>query len=158
MEEDSKIKIIFIVIIITTILGIIFVIICIYYNNKIKREKHEKMIAVETARAAIETQFTKKIIIEKMMNTTENVSEPLLMPVVKIEKQKVKTIDALDGMISEYEIPMDSDWEIPRNLLCLGKSLGEGAFGKVVKAEVMGLLKPGINSTVAVKMLKGTPI
>lgn len=59
-------------------------------------------------------------------------------------------------MISEYELPMDSDWEIPRDMLCLGKNLGEGAFGKVVKAEAVNLLKPGNTSVVAVKMLKGT--
>lgn len=50
---------------------------------------------------------------------------------------------------------MDSDWEIPRELLILGKSLGEGAFGKVVRAEGMGLIKAGVNTVVAVKMLKG---
>jgi hypothetical protein len=78
-----------------------------------------------------------------------------LMPVVKIEKQKSQNSNSADGMISEYELPMDSDWEIPRAMLCLGKSLGEGAFGKVVKAEAVGLLKPGMSSIVAVKMLKG---
>lgn len=37
------------------------------------------MIAVETARAAITTtQWTKKVIIEKMANAPENVSEPLV--------------------------------------------------------------------------------
>lgn len=77
------------------------------------------------------------------------------MPVVKIEKQKTQNNYSGDGMISEYELPMDSDWEISREMLCLGKSLGEGAFGKVVKAEGIGIMKPGINSIVAVKMLKG---
>lgn len=77
------------------------------------------------------------------------------MPVVKIEKQKTQNNNCADGMISEYELPMDSDWEIPRELLLLGKSLGEGAFGKVVRAEGMGLIKPGLNTVVAVKMLKG---
>jgi len=39
--------------------------------------------------------------------------------------------------------------------LTLGKLLGEGAFGTVVKAQAVGI--PGSNeiSTVAVKMLKG---
>lgn len=78
------------------------------------------------------------------------------MPVVKIEKQKTQNNNCGNGMISEYELPMDSDWEIPRELLMLGKSLGEGAFGKVVRAEGMGLIKPGVNTVVAVKMLKGT--
>lgn len=37
------------------------------------------MIAVETARAAIKTtQWTKKVIIEKMTHASENVSEPLV--------------------------------------------------------------------------------
>lgn len=75
------------------------------------------------------------------------------MPVVKIERQKTENNNA-DGLM-EYELPMDSDWEIPRELLDLGKSLGEGAFGKVVKAESHGLLKPGMDCVVAVKMLKG---
>lgn len=77
------------------------------------------------------------------------------MPIVKIEKQKSQLNNSGDAIISEYELPMDSDWEIPRELLTLGKSLGEGAFGKVVKAEGLGILRPGVNSVVAVKMLKG---
>lgn len=80
------------------------------------------------------------------------------MPVVKIEKQKSQNNNSVDGMIPEYELPMDSDWEIPRDILCLGKSLGEGAFGKVIKAEAVGLLKPGYSTVVAVKMLKGLQI
>lgn len=56
--------------------------------------------------------------------------------------------------MSEYELPVDSDWEIPRDMLCLGKDLGEGAFGKVVKAEAMNLVKLGSVNIVAVKMLK----
>lgn len=80
------------------------------------------------------------------------------MPIVKIEKQKsVHPNNSSDVQISEYELPMDSEWEIPRDTLFLGKSLGEGAFGKVVKAEGHSLLKQGVNSVVAVKMLKGMP-
>ena len=33
--------------------------------------------------------------------------------------------------ISEYELPLDPDWEFPRSKLRLGSTLGEGAFGKV---------------------------
>ncbi|XP_063929175.1 fibroblast growth factor receptor 3-like isoform X3 [Zophobas morio] len=128
--------------------------IVVVFFKKLKIEKQKKILALETVRAAVVTQWTKKVIIEKIQNTTEDVSEPLLMPVVKIEKQKTQNNNSGDGMISEYELPMDSDWEIPRAMLSLGKSLGEGAFGKVVKAEAIGLLKPGVTSIVAVKMLK----
>jgi hypothetical protein len=36
------------------------------------------MLALETVRAAVVTQWTKKVIIEKIQNTTEDVSEPLV--------------------------------------------------------------------------------
>lgn len=77
-----------------------------------------------------------------------------MMPVVKIEKQKTRS-GKLDSVVSEYELPLDSMWEFPRDELTMGKSLGEGAFGKVVRAEALGILQQGISSTVAVKMLKG---
>lgn len=81
-----------------------------------------------------------------------------MLPVVKIEKQKSSmpcgSRDHL-ASISEYELPLDADWEFPRSLLVLGKSLGEGAFGKVVRAEAQGILSHGEMSVVAVKMLKG---
>lgn len=80
-----------------------------------------------------------------------------MLPVVKIEKQKTQLNNAGDGLLSEYELPMDQDWEIPREKLVLGKVLGEGAFGKVVIGEAIDLLKHDSKVTVAVKMLKGWP-
>nr|XP_040053310.1 fibroblast growth factor receptor 1b isoform X3 [Gasterosteus aculeatus aculeatus] len=61
----------------------------------------------------------------------------------------------LTGM-SEYELPYDSAWELPRDRLTLGTPLGEGCFGQVVLAEAVGLdrNKPTRLSKVAVKMLK----
>jgi len=56
--------------------------------------------------------------------------------------------------VFEYEIPLDNGWEVPREYLTLGDTLGEGAFGKVVRAEI-NIGKPGIPNVVAVKMLKG---
>ncbi|XP_014883927.1 fibroblast growth factor receptor 1-A isoform X1 [Poecilia latipinna] len=58
--------------------------------------------------------------------------------------------------VSEYELPQDPRWEIPRDKLVLGKPLGEGCFGQVMMGEVLGLdkEKPNRVTKVAVKMLK----
>ncbi|XP_019758876.1 fibroblast growth factor receptor homolog 1 isoform X2 [Dendroctonus ponderosae] len=151
--KPSTLKIVLIIAAVTGCVFLLLFYICIYYRQRIKREKRQKMIAIESARSAMITQWTKKVIIEKMTNT-EDVSEPLLMPVVKIEKQKAQLNNTGDNLLSEYELPIDTDWEIPREKLIMGKNLGEGAFGTVVKAEAINLLKPDSRVTVAVKMLK----
>ncbi|NXK91494.1 FGFR1 factor, partial [Formicarius rufipectus] len=58
--------------------------------------------------------------------------------------------------VSEYELPEDPRWELPRDRLIMGKPLGEGCFGQVVLAEAIGLDKdkPNRVTKVAVKMLK----
>ncbi|TMS07981.1 Fibroblast growth factor receptor 1-A [Larimichthys crocea] len=58
--------------------------------------------------------------------------------------------------VSEYELPYDPVWELPRDRLTLGKPLGEGCFGQVVLAEAVGVdkNKPTRLTKVAVKMLK----
>uniref|UniRef100_A0A673C9L4 Fibroblast growth factor receptor n=1 Tax=Sphaeramia orbicularis TaxID=375764 RepID=A0A673C9L4_9TELE len=58
--------------------------------------------------------------------------------------------------VSEYELPQDPRWELPRDRLVLGKPLGEGCFGQVVMGEALGLdkEKPNCVTKVAVKMLK----
>ncbi|KAL0974154.1 hypothetical protein UPYG_G00216370 [Umbra pygmaea] len=48
-----------------------------------------------------------------------------------------------------------SKWDFPRDRLRLGKTLGHGAFGKVVEASAFGIDKLSTCKTVAVKMLKG---
>lgn len=132
------------------------VVVVIYIFQRLKREKMKKLLAIETARAAVVTQWTKKVIVEKQnLVNDQNVQETLLLPVVKIEKQKstVTSEDSNGGSISEYELPLDSAWELSRHHLALGNTLGEGAFGKVVRAQT-NTGKPGIPNVVAVKMLK----
>lgn len=51
-------------------------------------------------------------------------------------------------------LPYDQRWEFPKDRLKLGRTLGQGAFGRVVKAEAIGLGDQGQPLTVAVKMLK----
>ncbi|XP_065216499.1 fibroblast growth factor receptor homolog 1-like [Planococcus citri] len=57
---------------------------------------------------------------------------------------------------TEYQLPPDEKWEIPRENVVLGDFLGEGEFGRVVKGNVSGHLQQHIGTTVAVKMLKNT--
>ncbi|ELT91660.1 hypothetical protein CAPTEDRAFT_90852 [Capitella teleta] len=78
-------------------------------------------------------------------------SRSSLAPLVKIEGGRNRLSSELTAM-SEYVIPLDPQWEFPRDKLNLGKLLGEGAFGVVMQAEAQGGL--GKSNTVAVKMLK----
>ena len=57
--------------------------------------------------------------------------------------------------VSEEDMPLDEKWEIDRELISLQEVLGEGAFGRVMKAEVFGMPNMPLRLNVAVKMLKG---
>lgn len=121
-----------------------------------RRMKRNKFMALETAHCI--APCTKKVIIEQrsaLSNGANGVHEPLLFPVIKIEKHRSRLGTDLSGSVSEYELPLDTNWEFPRQHLQLGKSLGEGAFGHVVQAQADGIIRPGTVTTVAVKMLKG---
>ncbi|XP_030080356.1 vascular endothelial growth factor receptor 1 isoform X3 [Drosophila hydei] len=53
-------------------------------------------------------------------------------------------------------LPYNREFEFPRNKLKLGKQLGAGAFGVVLKGEAEGIRSDEPVSTVAVKMVKRT--
>lgn len=78
------------------------------------------------------------------------------MPIVKIERQKVQNMDKNLLYMSKYKLPLDENWEFSRENLILGQKLGEGAFGKVIKAEAYGILQTNVSTVVAIKMLKGS--
>lgn len=71
-----------------------------------------------------------------------------------------KVIEGIHGnnyvYIDPAQLPYDHQWEFPRNNLRFGKTLGSGAFGKVVEATAYGLSKADTVMTVAVKMLKSS--
>uniref|UniRef100_A0A8B9CQS8 receptor protein-tyrosine kinase n=1 Tax=Anser brachyrhynchus TaxID=132585 RepID=A0A8B9CQS8_9AVES len=77
---------------------------------------------------------------------------------------ETKTNHYLSIIMDPDEVPLDeqcerlpydaSKWEIARERLKLGKSLGHGAFGKVVQASAFGIRKSPTCRIVAVKMLK----
>ncbi|XP_037655805.1 vascular endothelial growth factor receptor 1 isoform X1 [Choloepus didactylus] len=82
---------------------------------------------------------------------------------LKRSSSDIKT-DYLSIIMDPDEVPLDeqcerlpyeaSKWEFARERLKLGKSLGRGAFGKVVQASAFGIKKSPTCRTVAVKMLK----
>ncbi|NXT58093.1 CSF1R factor, partial [Pluvianellus socialis] len=71
-----------------------------------------------------------------------------------------KIIEACEGnnyiFIDPTQLPYNEKWEFPRNKLQFGKTLGAGAFGKVVEATAFGLDKEDSVLKVAVKMLKSS--
>ncbi|XP_071773186.1 vascular endothelial growth factor receptor kdr-like [Centroberyx gerrardi] len=83
----------------------------------------------------------------------------------KLRKQPAHYKMGPSIIIDPDECPLDeqndllqydsSKWEFPRDRLRLGKTLGHGAFGKVVEASAFGIDKLSTCKTVAVKMLKG---
>jgi serine/threonine protein kinase len=76
-------------------------------------------------------------------------------PVVRIEKDLSHNRSTADSTnFVGYEFPQDTAWEFPRNKLIFAETLGEGQFGKVLKAYTTGFSANGTNATVAVKMLR----
>ncbi|KAJ8383630.1 hypothetical protein AAFF_G00216010 [Aldrovandia affinis] len=73
-----------------------------------------------------------------------------------------KVIESVGSGAHEYvyvdpmHLPYDSAWEVPRDSLVLGRTLGSGAFGRVVEGTVYDLAHSQATTKVAVKMLKST--
>ncbi len=144
-----------------------FLVVVILTYRRMKREKMKKLKAIQSAQAI--TAWTKKIIIERTHlshpdgSMANGAGVGGVVPVVRIERQPSSSSSSRHRLgsenttlttVSEYELPLDPDWEFPRERLSLGRTLGEGAFGKVVQAEALSLRRPGERSVVAVKMLK----
>ncbi|XP_042348927.1 platelet-derived growth factor receptor beta isoform X1 [Plectropomus leopardus] len=58
--------------------------------------------------------------------------------------------------VDPIHLPYDLAWEMQRDNLVLGRTLGSGAFGRVVEATAYGLTHSQSSTKVAVKMLKST--
>lgn len=95
----------------------------------------------------------KKVILERHASDSGNYEDSSIAPLVKIDHQRTVMSPELNTLC-EYELPLDPEWEFPRERVVLGKPLGEGAFGQVIKAEAYGLGDKEGPTIVAVKMLK----
>ena len=146
------------IILVVSVSAVVFVLIAIIFwtQRRLKKERDRKLQAINSAKAI--TAWTKKIIVER-----NNLSHPdslVNAPVVRIERQpsssrlRYGSENTTMTTLSEYELPLDPEWEFSRDKLTLGRTLGEGAFGKVLQADAFGLRHPGQNDVVAVKMLK----
>ena len=49
---------------------------------------------------------------------------------------RLETVECEEGeQVEQLEIPLDEEWEFPRELLSLQHQLGQGNFGRVMAAE-----------------------
>ncbi|XP_012148216.1 PDGF- and VEGF-receptor related isoform X2 [Megachile rotundata] len=108
------------------ILVIIVVVLVIYFTIKVRREKIMRKELMEAG----------------LMHFEEGAIE-CLNPDLTVDDQ------------AEL-LPYDKKWEFPRDRLKLGKKLGSGAFGVVMKAEAQGICEHETVTTVAVKMVRRT--
>ncbi|XP_065219986.1 fibroblast growth factor receptor homolog 1-like [Planococcus citri] len=99
-------------------------------------------------------QCIKQIVVEKKIDVDENVANVLKLPNITIEYTPVTETDVETSPEMEFYLPLDTEWEFPREKLVLGRFLGEGEFGRVVLGEALDIIDENITTTVAVKMLK----
>ncbi|XP_065204100.1 fibroblast growth factor receptor 2-like [Planococcus citri] len=146
--KDGLIYIIIITILIT---ALVFTIICCAYCFC----KYEKKIRKRDDEFAKMTNVVKKIVVQKQISFNNDSPDVLNMPIVAI--QCLRSGKARNGMISDgvYQMPLDERWEIPRHNLRIGRTVGEGEFGTVAKAEAKNIsVRENETTIVAVKMLK----
>lgn len=143
MDALSKSDIYVLIAVVATFLILLCVVLAVVCFRRRKRHKG--------------TEYKKRVIVMKpndlyYQKDPQNVMQPLV-PQVRIEGPRRRLSSELTTM-SEYEIPLDKNWEFSRDRLIMGKQLGSGAFGVVIKAEAIGIGGKKGRVAVAVKMLK----
>uniref|UniRef100_H3AMP8 Fibroblast growth factor receptor n=1 Tax=Latimeria chalumnae TaxID=7897 RepID=H3AMP8_LATCH len=104
---------------------------------------------------SLPVQKLSKFPLRRQFSLESNSSGKSSASLVRVARLSSSCTPMLAGVM-EFELPLDPKWEFSRDKLILGKQLGEGCFGQVVRAEASGLDKesPDRTATVAVKMLK----
>uniref|UniRef100_A0A7N6AE74 Fibroblast growth factor receptor 4 n=1 Tax=Anabas testudineus TaxID=64144 RepID=A0A7N6AE74_ANATE len=104
---------------------------------------------------ALPVQKLSKFPLRRQYSVESNSSGKSSASLMRVARLSSSCSPMLAGVM-EFELPYDPEWEFPRENLTLGKPLGEGCFGQVVRAEAYSINKdcPDQATTVAVKMLK----
>lgn len=106
------------------IIGCVFVIMAVFLGKRIREDRKQKQEL--------------ELFTQKLFNINQSIR---FNPDLPLDEQ----IDLL---------PYDNKWEFPIEKLTFGPVLGQGAFGRVIKAEAEGIDEFNYKTTVAVKMLK----
>ncbi|XP_035673327.1 fibroblast growth factor receptor 2-like isoform X4 [Branchiostoma floridae] len=122
----------------------IFAFVAIYYF-RFKRKQVPKSNEPPLCQLKKPLHLKRQVSLESSSSINSNA------PLVRLRSTRLSS--SLGG-VTEYELPLDPDWEFPRDRLHLGKPLGEGCFGQVVMADAVGIIEKETVTTVAVKMLK----
>ncbi|XP_055918691.1 vascular endothelial growth factor receptor 1-like [Eupeodes corollae] len=93
----------------------------------------------------------------RILNAKEILYQMNLAGLANFEKGALEQINPTMSLDEQAELlPYDRRFEFPRNKLKLGKQLGSGAFGIVLKAHAEGIIPEERETVVAVKMVKRT--
>lgn len=106
------------------VIGCVFVVMAVFLGKRIREDRKQKQEL--------------ELFTQKLFNINQNIP---FNPDLPLDEQ----IDLL---------PYDNKWEFPIERLTFGAVLGQGAFGRVIKAEAEGIDDFNYRTTVAVKMLK----
>lgn len=99
--------------------------------------------------------FLAFMLIKKVYREKKEKKEMEFLSKVLFDKGQIEMFNPEMSLEEQVELlPYDHRWEFPKERLKLGKTLGQGAFGRVVKAEAIGIENGETSTTVAVKMLK----
>ncbi|KAL1773521.1 macrophage colony-stimulating factor 1 receptor [Sigmodon hispidus] len=137
--------------------------VCKAYNNVGNSSQAHKAYFLASRQLPDESLFTPVVV--ACMSVMSLLLLLLLLLLYKYKQKpkyqvRWKIIESYEGnnytFIDPTQLPYNEKWEFPRNNLQFGKTLGAGAFGKVVEATAFGLGKEDAVLKVAVKMLKST--
>ena len=129
---------------------IILILVVAVMCTKYRRERREKVEAVENAQCV--ARWTKKIFIERNFAVGGDESAGVLSPTIRIEKVLTSHTQWLSQEEEQdlYEFQLDEKWEFPREFLQLKEEIGAGAFGRVFKGLAHhAVIRPGSGATSA---------